>query len=438
MIETRSLLTLTAPAPRPLALAMRRSVRRRISACAILTAITFLVTPLRSETVSDWNATAEAIGIEKRLLPPVNARAMAILHLSMFEAVNAIERRYEPYRLKLTADRGASMEAAANLAAHDALIALYPDQGAKLDAALAAALDQVPAGEAKTKGIGIGKAAAAGILALRTGDGVGAPETYRPWTTPGVYVPTSLPVSSTDGLMTPWVMSTPSQFRPAPPPALDSATWTKDLNEVMELGARTSVKRTAEQSDIGRFWFVTGPQSWNPIVRQLIAAKQLDLADAARVHAMVAMATADAFIAVFDAKYHYNFWRPITAIRNADLTGNKATPRDAFWMPLGETPLHPEYPCAHCITSTVVAEILKSIFGNDIAEVTMTSPTAPGITRRWTRLDDYAEEVALSRIYAGFHYRFSANAAREMGRKIAALTIRTLLRKIATSTDARQ
>lgn len=405
---------------------------------AILLPLTLLVTPARAETISDWNATAEAIGIEKRILPPANARAMAILHMAMFEAVNAIERRYPPYRLKLTADRDASMEAAAGVAAHDALAALYPDQGAKLDTVLGAALDRLPAGDARTKGIAVGKAAAAGILALRDGDWASASETYRPWTAPGVYVPTPVPVSSTDGQMTPWVMAVPSQFRPAPPPALDSAIWTEDLNEIRELGGRKSIRRTPEQTDIARFWFVTGPQSWNPIVRQLIAAKQLDLTDAARVHALVAVATADAFIAVFDAKYHYNFWRPVTAIRNADITGNKATPRDASWLPLGETPLHPEYPCAHCITSTAVAEILKSVFGNDIAEVTMTSPAAPGVTRRWTRLDDYADEVALARIYAGFHYRFSVNAAQDMGRKIAALTIATQLRKIVTSTDVRQ
>jgi hypothetical protein len=405
---------------------------------AILLPLTLLFTPLRAETISDWNAKAEAIGIEKRILPPANARTMAILHMSMFEAVNAIERRYQPYRLKLTAARATSMEAAAGVAAHDALAALYPDQALQLDAVLGAALDRLPAGDARTKGIAVGKAAAAGILALRDGDGSSASESYRPATAPGVYVPTPLPVSSRDGEMTPWVMTTPSQFRPGPPPALDSATWTKDLNEIRELGGRKSVRRTPEQTDIARFWFITGPQSWNPIVCQLIAAKQLDLTDAARVHALVGAATADAFIAVFDAKHHYNFWRPITAIRNADLTGNKATPRDASWLPLGETPLHPEYPCAHCITSTAVAEILKSVFGNDVAEVTMTSPTAPGVTRRWTRLDDYAEEVALARIYAGFHYRFSDNAARDMGRKIAALTIATQLSKIVTSTDVRQ
>lgn len=396
-----------------------KSIRSRLMPVAtVLLPLSLLSTPLNADTISDWNATAEAIGIEKRILPPANARAMAILHLSMFEAVNAIERRYQPYRLALAADRSASLEAAAGAAAHDALAALYPDQAAKLDPALDAALSRLPSGDAKTKGIDVGRAAGAGILTLRADDGASATESYRPWTTPGLYLPTSLPVSLTDGLMTPWVMATPSQFRPAPPPAFASVTWTEDLNEIREWGGRKSVKRTTEQTDIARFWFITGPQSWNPIVRQLVAARQLDLTDSARVHAMIAAATADAFIAVFDGKYHYNFWRPITAVRNADLTGNQATPRDASWLPLGETPLHPEYPCAHCITSTVVAEILKSVFGNDIPEVTMTSPTAPGVTRQWKRLDDYAEEVSLSRIHAGFHYRFSVNAPRERATRL--------------------
>ena len=145
------------------------------------------------------------------------------------------------------------------------------------------------------------------------------------------------------------------------------------------------------------------------------------------------MAAADAFIAVFDAKYHYNFWRPITAIRNADVTGNRATPPSPAWLPLGDTPMHPEYPCAHCIATTAVADVLKSVFGNDIPEVSMTSPTAPGVTRRWTRLDDYAEEVALSRIHAGFHYRFSTLAGRDMGRKIARLVVESQLRLVTSA-----
>jgi hypothetical protein len=232
-------------------------------------------------------------------------------------------------------------------------------------------------------------------------------------------------------------MSKGSQLRPGPPPTLDSATWTSDVNEIRELGGRASTRRSAEQTAVGRFWFVTGPQSWNPIVRQLAAAKRLDLLDSARAFALTAIAGDDALIAVFDAKYAYNFWRPITAIRNADLSGNAATPRDATWLPLGDTPLHPEYPCAHCITASAVGTVLKGLFGNEIPEVAMTSPTAPGVTRKWTRVQDYMDEVSAARIYAGFHYRFSTRVGEDMGRKLGELTIATQMRG-AASTQAQR
>jgi hypothetical protein len=167
------------------------------------------------------------------------------------------------------------------------------------------------------------------MLALRANDGADVPESYRPHTSPGVYVPTVTPLFSHFPAMTPWAMSASSQFRPAPPPALDSEVWTKDLNEIRELGARDSTVRTAEQTTIGRFWLMTGPRSFNPIVRQLAAAKDMDVVDCARLFALVAMAASDALIAVMDAKYSYNLWRPVTAIRNADITGNAATPREA-------------------------------------------------------------------------------------------------------------
>jgi hypothetical protein len=397
-----------------------------------------LVTPSRSDVITDWNAKAEAISIEKRILPPPNARGMAILHVAMFEAVNAIDRRYASYRPKLKADGTVSKEAAAAAAAHAVLASLHPDQQAALDSTLKASLAAIADGEAKIKGIEFGKRTAAAVLALRTNDGAAAPESYRPHTSAGVYVPTIVPVSSTYGAVTPWVMEKGSQFRPAPPPALDSEVWTRDLNEIRERGGRAGAKRTTEETDIGRFWFVTGPQAWNPIVRQLAAAKQLDVVDCARLFALVALAADDAFIAVFDAKYAYNFWRPVTAIRNADQTGNKATPRDAAWLPLGDTPMHPEYPCAHCITSTAVATVLKSAFGNDIPEVSMTSPTAPGVTRKWTRLQDYADEISLARILAGFHYRFSATAGEEMGRKIGELVVSTQLRSAEAAAGPRK
>ena len=387
----------------------------------------------RADMVTEWNARAEVIAIEKRMLPPPNARGMAILHIAMFEAVNAIDRRYAPYRLTLAPERDASKEAAAAAAAHAVLVALHPSHEKALDADLAASLQPIPESRAKATGIALGRNAAAEILAWRAGDGADAPESYRPHAAAGVYVPTMVPVSSTYGRVMPWAMASASQFRPAPPPALSSKTWAADIKEIREFGGRTSSKRSAEQTDIARFWFVTGPQAWNPIVRQLATLKQLDLADSARLFALVAIATDDSFIAVFDAKYHYNFWRPVTAIRNADLSNNPATLREPAWLPLGDTPMHPEYPCAHCITSAAAASVLGAVIGNDIPEISMTSATAPGITRRWTRLQDYTDEVATARIHAGFHYRFSTAAGQEMGRRIADLVVRTQLLKLGAA-----
>jgi hypothetical protein len=182
------------------------------------------------------------------------------------------------------------------------------------------------------------------------------------------------------------------------------------------LGRIDSTKRTAEQTAIGRFWFVTGPRSYNPIVRQVATLKDMDIVDCARLFALTSMVGADAIIAVFDAKYTYNLWRPVTAIRNADQTNNNATPRDASWLPLGDTPMHPEYPCAHCITSAAVSAVL------------------PGVIRTWTRLQDYNDEVAMARIYAGFHYRFSTVVGKDMGKKIGELAVATQLRRAGSAT----
>ena len=153
----------------------------------------------------------------------------------------------------------------------------------------------------------------------------------------------------------------------------------------------------------------------------------MDLVDCARLYALTSIASADAFIAVFDAKYAHNLWRPVTAIRNADLTSNPATPREASWQPLGVTPMHPEYPCAHCIVSSAIATVLQHVVGNEVGEIALVSPTAPGVTRKWTRLQDYSDEVSSARIYAGFHYRFSTEAGKEMGKKIGDLAVTTLM-----------
>ncbi|XIA63564.1 vanadium-dependent haloperoxidase [Bradyrhizobium sp. TZ2] len=384
----------------------------------------------RADVIMDWNAKADAIAAEKQILPAQHSRALSILHIAMFEAVNAVERRYAPYKLALSADRSTSKEAAAAAAAHDVLLTVYPDRKSELDAALAASLSGIAETEAKSKGIELGKKAADGVIAFRASDGSTVPESYRPYAKPGVYVPTAMPLFSTIGATTPWVMTSSSQFRPGPPPALDSQTWTRDLNEIREIGGRNSGKRTAEQTTIGRFWFLTGARTYNPIVRQAAIAKNMDVVDCARLFALTSIAGNDAIVAVFDAKFHYNFWRPVTAIRNADITLNPATPREESWLPLGDTPMHPEYPCAHCITSAAISTVLRNIVGDDFGEFSLSSPTAPGAMRKWTRVQDYSDEVANARIYAGFHYRFSTEVGKDMGRKIGELTVATQLRGV--------
>jgi len=393
--------------------------------------------PAKADVIMDWNAKADAIGSDKQLVNSANSRAQAMLHVAMFEAVNAIDRRYTPYKLNLAADPGTSREAAAASAAHDVLVALYPDQKADLDATLTTSLSVIADGDAKSRGVELGRKAAADMIALRANDGSNTPESYRPQATPGVYVPTIVPIESAAGKITPWVMRTGSQFRPAAPPALTSDVWTKDLNEIREYGSLNSAKRSAEQTTIGRFWFFTGPRTYNAIVRQIATAKNMDVVDCARLYSLTAMAAADAFIAVFDGKYAYNLWRPITAIRNADVTNNPATPREAAWVPLGTTPMHPEYPCAHCIVASAVSNVLQGVVGNEVGEITLASPTAPGVTRRWTRLQDYSDEVANARIYAGFHYRFSAEAGKDMGKKIAELTVSTQLLGAVTTAKSK-
>lgn len=391
-----------------------------------------------ADLVSDWSTKAVAIGTDKQLPNTPFTRGLAMMHVAMFEAVNASDRRYAPYALDLTGDRAASKEAAVATAAYDVLVKLYPDQKTALDPVLAASLARVADGDGKTKGIELGKKAAAGIIALREKDGSGVPESYRPYTKPGVYVPTVIPIESTSGGLKPWVMEKGAQFRPGPPPALDSEVWTRDVNEIREMGSANSKKRTPEQTEMGRFWFLTGPRSYSPLIRLVAEAKKMDLVDSARLYALVSMAGNDAFIAVFDAKYAYNLWRPVTAIRNADQTGNAATPREASWTPLGATPPHPEYPCAHCIVASAVSQVLLRVGGEDVGELILESAIAPGVTRKWKRLEDYSNEVSEARIYAGFHYRFSTEVAKSMGAKIGELTVATRLRSTSAAEQTKR
>jgi hypothetical protein len=271
---------------------------------------------------------------------------------------------------------------------------------------------------------------AAKVMAWRASDGADAANTFRPVTTPGTYTTTTLPIGTQWGSVTPWVMKSGSQFRPAPPPSLSSAEWAADYNEIKEVGAKKSTRRTSEQTEIARFWTITGPQSFDPIVRQLAAAPGRSLSQNARLFALVEMAVADSYIAVFDAKYMYVFWRPITAIRNGDIDGNDATERDPGWEPLVDTPLHPEYPCAHCINSGAARAALEAEFGTGPNPLAMASATAPGVTHKWSTIAEYAEEVSLARIYGGLHYRNSTVVGKAMGKQIGELAVQNYLKAV--------
>jgi hypothetical protein len=389
--------------------------------------------PVSADAITDWNEKAVAL-VTPRMAPPAAQRVVAITHVAMFDAVNSIERRYRPYLVQLPATAGTSKEAAAVAAAGAALAGLLPQLEGDIRSSTAAYLSTIADGDGKSAGIRLGEAVAAKVLEARANDGASAADAYRPKTRAGVYVPTPIPVTSTWPNVRPFVLTTPSQFRPGPPIALNGKQWAVNYNEVKDLGGKASTKRTAKRTEDARFWLITGPQSTDPIARQLVAAKKMSIADSSRFMAVAAVALADAYISVMDAKYHHNFWRPITAVRNGDIDDNPATERDATWQPIDNTPMHPEYPCAHCISSAALGAVVETMFGTaDVPEITMTSATAPGVTHRWTNLRTYADEVANARIWAGFHYRFSAQVGQDMGRKIGAYVVRNVMQPATVS-----
>jgi hypothetical protein len=394
-----------------------------------------LARPAAADVIGDWNAKALDFVVSHKMLPPPAERIVAMTQLAMFDAVNSIDRRYRPYLVQLAAAPTASKEAAAAAAAGTVLAGVDPLTKDQVKAALAAYLAAMPDSTAKSEGIKLGEAVAAKILEARANDGANAPDTYRPRTTPGVYVPTA-PTATPQWLaVKPFALTSASQFRPPPPPALTSAEWAASYNEIKELGGRSSTKRSAQQTENARFWLATDGRVHYPVIRTIVADKELSLIDSARLFALIAVARADALIAVFDAKYTYEFWRPVTAIRNGDIDGNPATERDPAWQPIDVTPMHPEYPCAHCISSGSLAGVVQAVFGTaTISEVSMTSPTAPDVFHRWTNVRDYSNEVSEARIWAGFHYRFSTKVGQDMGYKIGEYVVKNFMQPITTAT----
>jgi len=392
----------------------------------ILAAMLVTVTAAHADITTDANAKAADI-VSKHPSTPIAVRMMAIVQVSVFEAVNATTGRYPAFRVQMTPAPGASAEAAVAAATRTALAKLMPAQQAAIDADYQALLAAVPDGPAKTRGIAAGEQAANAVFASCANDGSAAPDQYRPSAPAGVYVPTVLPAVPHWAKRKPWVMDSPTQFRPGPPPAMTSALWARDYNEIKALGSRNSTQRTPEQTAIAKFWEATAPVVYWPVARSVANAPGREVTDNARLLAVAGMAMDDALIAVFDAKYTYNLWRPITAIRNGDLDGNDATAPEPGWTPFIDTPMHPEYPCAHCIVSTSLGAVLAVEIGaGPTPTLSSISPTAGGAQRTWASVDDFTREVAFARILDGVHYRNSTEVGSAMGKQIGDLAARKL------------
>jgi hypothetical protein len=395
---------------------------------ALVSLLLALVTPAWADVATDANAKAAEIASRLPGTPPA-VRAMAFVQVSVFEAVNAITGRYPSSRVNITPPPGASVDAAVAASTRTVLLKLVPTQQAAIEADYQAALKSLPDSAAKAGGIAVGEQAAAACLARE--DGMGVPDTYRPHTTAGVYVPTLLPAVPNWGKRKPWVMSGGDQFRPGPPPGLTSETWARDYNEIKAIGGKNSVQRSPEQTAIAKFWEATAPAVYWPVVRSVAATPGRDVTENARLLAVAAMAMDDGLVAVFDAKYTYNFWRPVTAIRNGDLDSNDATERDPSWTPFIDTPMHPEYPCAHCIVSASLGAVLEAeLAGRPSPKLSSTSSTAGGVERTWSSVDEFVREVAVARIYDGVHYRNSTQVGSAMGKKIGELAVKSFPKPI--------
>jgi hypothetical protein len=395
-------------------------------------AIFGLTPPASADVIADWNENAVSYGILHNMGPPPAERVVAMTQLAMFDALNSIEHKYRPYLVQLPATSSASKEAAAAAAAGTVLAGINPQTRVSMNSLLESYLAAIPDSPAKAEGIKLGEAVADRILKERANDGAAEPDTYRPRTTAGVYVPTAPTAAPQWPRVKPFALTSASQFRPAPPIALDSVAWAADYNEIKELGGRASAKRSAQQTEDARFWLVVDGRGYYPVIRTVAEARKLSLVDSARLFALAAVAREDALIAVFDAKYHYEFWRPVTAIRNGDIDNNSATERDPAWAPIDATPMHPEYPCAHCISSASLVGVMEVVFGTaEMPEVSIASPTAPGVVHHWTNIRAFSDEVSEARIWAGFHYRSSTRVGQEMGHKIGEYVAKSLMQPIA-------
>ena len=369
-----------------------------------------LAVDLNASVVTDWNAIATTAIVTNAGRPPSAAIIdIAYVNIAIYDAVNAIDGRYSVFAASpTTATAGASEEAAALAAAYTILRTFFPSQSAFLDSQYGASLAAIADGDSKTRGIAIGQEVAAAFLQQRSGDGRNAPITYTPGSGPGAWQPTPPAFAPA---ATPWAAQMRRQFRADPPPALDSAAWAADYNETKTFGAIDSTARTQQQTETGRFYTEHTGAQYNRILREFAASQNFALADEARFLAQMTVSGADAIIGVFNSKYQYGRWRPVTAIRATD---------DPAWTPLAVTPNHPEYPAAHGAFTGALAEGLRNFFGTKDVTITLSS-TVTNTTRTFNNTDDLVKEIVGARIYGGMHFRTSIIQGKVQGTKAAKL-----------------
>jgi hypothetical protein len=415
------------------------SVMLRLAGGASLSVLAFALSA-SADVVTDWNGAALDAIRSGNTPPPAAARNLAILHCAVYDAVNGIDRRHAPYHVTQAAPAGASIEAAATSAARDVLAALYPAQVASFDARNATLLGGIPAGPAKDDGIAWGQQVAAALIALRANDGSGSqpafpgseePGQWRPTVSfGGIVRPALLPGW---GNVTTFGLRSGTQFRPPAPPKLRSLRYLMDWLEVQALGGESSAARTADQTEIARFWgygpnTATPPGHWNQVALAVSADRGLSLYDNARLLALLNIALADAAIVSWDCKFVFNLWRPITAIQLADEDRNPFTVADPSWTPLLPTPPFPEYTSGHSTFSGAAAVVLARFFGRDRIPFRVGSDDLPGIERSYRGFWHAALESGQSRIYGGIHFQSANRNGLRTGRLTGNHVMKTLLR----------
>ncbi|HTU20253.1 MAG TPA: phosphatase PAP2 family protein [Gemmataceae bacterium] len=392
--------------------------------------------PPRSDAVLYWNEAALKAIAKERTPPPLAARNLAILHAAIYDAVNAVERRHRPYRVTIRPEGAVSTDAAAGIAAHRVLLELYPRLVESCDAALDATLENVPDGPAKEAGVRLGQRVAEQILSWRAEDGSRRRVRHAPSSTIGLWRPT--PPGFQAAMLPQWRYVTPfaipatRDFLPAIPPALTSAAYTEAFNEVKALGRRDGSTRTADQSLIAQFWddglgTSTPPGHWNRIAQTISRQRGLSLADNARLFALLNITLADAAVLCWEGKFGFNYWRPITAIHEADRDGNPDTTPDRGWDCLLTTPPFPSYPSGHSTFSGAAATALARFFGTDAIAFRISSEGRPDVVRSYAGLWAAAQEAGRSRIYGGIHYEFDNQEGLRTGRDLADFIARRYL-----------